>query len=178
MSPSLRHGMVAAAVLLALSGGALLVLGLKARRSLNPSAVEASGTTFRVVRRVEPRAVVFDLIHPDGSVAISISGSTDTLCDPPYLMLLDADHDGAQDVYYRHCGGHGYVTWRNGGWVDVDLGQYDADDMPASASSRAREIHAGGWRLLALGATGALLGLAIVAVLLSAGSLERRAPGG
>ncbi|WNG23228.1 hypothetical protein F0U62_03650 [Cystobacter fuscus] len=119
-SGTARWGIVA--VLLLISG-VLLMAGWTARVSLNPDAVELSGVTYQISRRIEPEAVVFDLIRPDGGVAVSISGSTDTLCDPPYLMTLDVDQNGSTDVYYRHCRGHGYVTYQNGAPIDVDLGQ-------------------------------------------------------
>jgi hypothetical protein len=169
--------MVVTAALL-LSGSALLAVGWEAHGRLNPGSVEVPGTTFRVVRRVEPQAVVFDLLYRDGSVATSISGSTDTLCDPPYLVVVDVDQDGVRDVLYRHCSGHGYVAWRNGGWVDVDLGQFDTDDLPAATSLWVSEIRAGGWHLLALGTILVLAGLAFIAVLLSSRNLRKHATGG
>ncbi len=150
--------------MLLLAGGVLLIAGWTARASLNPDTLELSGVTFQVLRRVEPEAVVFDLTRPDGSVGISISGSTDTLCDPPYLMTIDVDQNGSGDVYYRHCRGHGYVTYQNGAPVDVDLGQYELDDAPAAASFWANEVQAGGLRLLTSGAVVLLGGLAMLAV--------------
>ncbi|WP_257461536.1 hypothetical protein [Archangium lipolyticum] len=154
------------AVLL-LAGGVLLIAGWTARASLNPDTVALSGVTFQVLRRVEPESVVFDLTRPDGGVAVSISGSTDTLCDPPYLMAIDVDQNGSGDVYYRHCRGHGYVTYQNGAPVDVDLGQYEVDDAPAAASFWANEIQAGGLRLLTSGTVVTLVALAMLAVWLS-----------
>jgi hypothetical protein len=151
------------AVLLLLAGGVILIAGWTARASLNPDTVELSGVTFQILRRVEPEASVFDLTHPDGSVAISISGSTDTLCDPPYLMTIDVDENGSGDVYYRHCRGHGYVTNQNGTPVDVDLGQYEMDDAPAASSFWTNEVQAGGLRLLTAGAVVMLGGLAMLA---------------
>ena len=83
MSHPPRSATAGIAAVLLLVGGVLLIAGWTARASLNPDTVELSGVSYQVSRRVEPEAVVFDLIRPDGSVAVSISGSTDTLCAPP-----------------------------------------------------------------------------------------------
>jgi len=169
-----KYGTAGIVAVLLLAGGVLLITGWTAHDSLNPDIVELSGVTFQVFRRVEPEAVVFDLTRPDGRVAISISGSTDTLCDPPYLMTIDVDQNGSGDVYYRHCRGHGYVTYQNGAPVDADLGQYEMDDAPAAASFWANEIHAGGLRLLTSGAVVMLGGLAMLAVWISSARPARQ----
>ncbi len=175
MSQPPRYGTAGIVAVLLLAGGMLLIAGWTARARLNPDTVELSGVTFQVLRRVEPEAVVFDLARPDGSVAVSINGSTDTLCDPPYLMAMDVDQNGSGDVYYRHCSGHGYVTYQSGAPVDVDLGQYEIDDAPAAASFWANEIQAEGLRLLTSGAVVMLVGLAMLAAWISSARPIRHA---
>ena len=82
-------------------------------------------------------------------------------------MAIDVDQNGSGDVYYRHCRGHGYVTYQNGAPVDVDLGQYEMDDAPAASSFWAKEIQVGGLRLLTSGAVVMLVGLAMLAAWIS-----------
>lgn len=149
--------LVTVSILVFAAGAGLFALGLQARSRLDPSSIEWDGTRFRIVRRSDAASQSFDLLRADGTVAASVAGSTDTMCDPPYLMVLDVDGDGTRDVYYHGCGGHGYLELQGGMLKEVDLGQQDPADAPALRSLWAREIRAGGVRLII---AGVILGLA------------------
>lgn len=156
---------VAAALSLALLLGALaLSLGLYARSCLNPRRVRWSGNEFVITAHDRGETRTFEIARRGSSqVALSLSGSTD-LCDPPFLMLLDIDGDSIRDLYFQRCNGHGFVRYRpDSGMLDyVEMGQPGPVTVPRAYGFWGRQIHRGGWELIAWGGAlgaGAALGL-------------------
>jgi hypothetical protein len=146
--------------LVACAGASLLYAGIVARGRFEPSEVRWGDATYAVVAHREDQALVHEF-RRNGRVVETLAGSTDTLCDDPWIMLIDVDGDDRLDVYHRTCGGHGYLKYMpaTDGVSYVDLGQFDLDDAPILRSSWASEImdwH--GLRLIALGAAAALVG--------------------
>jgi len=146
--------------LLALAGASLLYAGVVARSRFEPSVVRWGDAEYAVVAHREGEALVHELRRA-GRVAETLAGSTDTLCDDPWIMLIDIDGDGRLDVYHRTCGGHGYLKYApaTDSLAYVDLGQFDLDDAPILRSMWASEImdwH--GLRLIALGVAAGLVG--------------------
>lgn len=144
--------------LLAFAGASLLYAGIVARSRFEPQVVRLGGAEYAVVTYREDQAVIHEFRRA-GQVAQTLAGSTDTLCDDPWIMLIDIDGDGRLDVYHRTCRGHGYVTYApaTDGVAYVDLGQFDLDDAPVLRSLWASEIM--DWRGLRLIASGAAAGL-------------------
>jgi len=147
-------------MLLACMGASVLYAGIVARSRFEPTEVRWGDAEYAVVTHREDEALLHEF-RRNGRVAETLAGSTDTLCDDPWIMLIDVDGDGRLDVYHRNCGGHGYLKYVPGtdGVTYVDLGQFDLDDAPILRSSWASEImdwH--GLRLIALGAAAALVG--------------------
>lgn len=162
--------------LLALAGGSVLYAGIVARSRFEPSEVRWGAAEYTVVVRREDQALLHEF-RRDGRVAETLAGSTDTLCDDPWIMLIDIDRDGQLDVYHHTCRGHGYLRYApaTGGVAYVDLGQFDLDDAPILRSQWASEImdwH--GLRLIAAGAAAGLVG----AIGLLALAIRGRRPGG
>jgi len=150
--------------LLALAAAAAIVLGARACDARNPTSVVLGSETYAVQSHVEGEAMYVDLVR-DGHVAQSLAGSLDTMCDPPLSALFDVDSDGAPDLYFENCRGHGYVTQRARELTYVNLG-----DGPRPGGWWARQVFGGGKRLLAIGiglALGAVVVLAIAGMLLS-----------
>jgi len=155
--------------LLALGGASLVYAGVVARSRFAPSVVRWGDAEYTVVVRRDGEAMLHEL-HRGGRVAETLAGSTDTLCDDPWIMLIDVDGDGRLDVYHRSCRGHGYVKYTpaTDRVAYVDLGQFDLDDAPILRSQWASEImdwH--GLRLISAGAAAALVGaIALLALAL------------
>jgi hypothetical protein len=146
--------------LLACVGASLLYAGIVARGRFEPLEVRWGDAEYAVVAHREDQALHHEF-RRNGRVAETLAGSTDTLCDDPWIMLIDVDGDGRLDVYHRTCGGHGYLKYApaTDTVTYVDLGQFDLDDAPILRSSWASEImdwH--GLRLIALGAVAGLVG--------------------
>jgi hypothetical protein len=72
----------------------------------------------------------------DGAEALVIPAT----CARAYTMVVDIDQDDLPDLYVRDCDRHGYVKSRAGVLVWVDLGDFDAEEVPALSSLWAREI--------------------------------------
>jgi hypothetical protein len=52
----------------------------------------------------------FNLIDPTtDDMVTQLAGTTDLVCDPPTLFIWDVNEDGTEDLYFQHCGGHGYL---------------------------------------------------------------------
>lgn len=146
--------------LLAFAGASVLYAGIVARSRFEPPVVRWGDAEYAVVVRREDQALLHEF-RRDGRVAETLAGSTDTLCDDPWVMLIDVDGDGRLDVYHRTCRGHGYLKYAPAadGVAYVDLGQFDLDDAPILRSLWASEIldwH--GLRLIAAGVAAGLVG--------------------
>ena len=146
--------------LLALTGALAIYAGVVARGRLEPSRVRWGDAEYDVVVRREGEAMLHEF-RRGGRVAETLAGSTDTLCDDPWIALIDVDGDGRLDVYHHRCNGHGYLTYApaSDSVAYVNLGQFDLDDAPVLRSFWAREIlEWRGLRLLAAGVAAALAG--------------------
>jgi hypothetical protein len=93
-------------------GLALLCGGGRAADAYNPTSVTWDGETYEIVSSARGEAVVFD-ISSHGSVIGSIGGSTDMLCDQPYLRRY------AGDLVVYSCGRYHAYTLRDRELVDV-----------------------------------------------------------
>ncbi|WP_245814426.1 hypothetical protein [Cystobacter ferrugineus] len=111
-------------------------------------------------RRDLGQAMAIDFLRrDDGNVAESIAGRTDLVCEPPHLMLLDRDGDGEAEVYFTTCDESGFVVHRGGGQLMVEqLGEPEAARLRVLHSFWFRQLRDGGWPLLLLGGSSALLG--------------------
>jgi hypothetical protein len=154
----LRRILLIVSPFLIVVGAVAIIMGFVARSRLNPTSVKWGNAHYNVVRRTEGEAIVFDIRAPDGTVAESLFGTTDLLCDPPFLMFIDVDGDGVPDVYHHHCGGHGYLRYKaeRSALEYVNLGQWDPEDAPAVTSFWGEEITGGGFRLFGSG-TGSVI---------------------
>jgi hypothetical protein len=150
---------LAAAALVMLAGASAIYAGLVARGRFEPDTVHWAGDELRVVRRFEDQALMHDLVRGT-TVVYTLAGSLDTMCDAPWIMLVDVDGDGRLDVYHRHCGGHGYLRYQPATRTleHVELGSIELRDAPVLDSSWAREVK--DWRGVRLIGLGALLALA------------------
>ena len=145
-----------------LIGGSAIGLGLYARAGLNPSEVHWFGETVVITMREQDESITFELTRSDvGQAGVVLTGSTDLLCDPPYLMRLDVNGDGIRDLYFHHCGGHGFVTYQAESHVlhYENLGQFDPTDAPNVHTFWGREIQAGGVRMIGFGCSLAVIGI-------------------
>jgi hypothetical protein len=145
-----------------LIGGAAIVFGLYARACLNPKEVHWFGEKFVITMREQDERITFELTRGDvGQASVMLTGSTDLLCDPPYLMLLDINGDGLRDLYFHHCGGHGFVSYQSDSNVlhYEDLGQFDPGDAPKAHEFWGREIQAGGVRMIGFGCSLVVIGI-------------------
>jgi len=157
--------------LLGLAGASLLSAGIVARGRFEPSSVRWGDAEYTIVTRHQDQALLHEL-HRHGQIAETLAGSTDTLCDDPWIMLIDIDGDGRLDVYHRTCRGHGYLRYApaTDSLAYVDLGQFDLDDAPILRSEWASELmdwH--GLRLIAVGATAGLVAVVGLLVLVLRG---------
>jgi hypothetical protein len=158
------NGWLAFAISFALACGGLLALVVGAR------ACDAQEPTqfgpYAIEVRVAGEAQYIDLVR-GGRIVQTLGGSLDTLCDPPLVAGFDADGDGATDLYFRNCRGHGYLTLRGDTLEYVDQG-----DRPESDGWWARQVLAGGTRWIVLGV--ALCIVAFVGVAIAGPMLRPR----
>jgi hypothetical protein len=143
-----------------LAGALALLMGLVASSRLDPGTVSWGDAAFRVHRRALAQVVAFDFVRlGDGAVAATVAGSTDLVCEPPRLMVLDVDEDEEPEVYFTTCDESGFVDHRGSGTLAVvELGEQEATQLKAADSFWFRAIQGGGWSLLVPGALGVLLG--------------------
>jgi hypothetical protein len=148
-----------------LIGGSAIGLGLYARACLNPKIVRWFGETVVITRREQGERLTFEFTRGEVEQAgMVLTGSTDLLCDPPYLMHLDVNGDGVRDLYFHHCGGHGFVSYQADSHVlrYEDLGQFDPADAPNVDAFWGREIQAGGVRMIGFGCSLAAIGVLVL----------------
>ncbi|MDB4955249.1 MAG: uncharacterized protein JWO36_2818 [Myxococcales bacterium] len=146
---------LAGCVLSTCAGGASLVLGLLARDACDPTSVTWGDTSYTITRRDSGDAIAFDFSH-DGRVEKSLWGSTDTLCDDPYLRRFDVDGDGTDDVLVHDCGHYSYLTMR-----DRELHEEYLGDHLQLRTAWAGEVERGGVTACACGIVLLLVGLGV-----------------
>jgi hypothetical protein len=128
------------AAIVAATGIAALVLGMRAREANEPTRFGP----YSIESRVEGEAKYFDLIR-DGKVARTLAGSLDTLCDPPTIAELDVDDDGKPDLYFRNCRGHGFLSQHGDELAYTDLAG------PEPTNWWALQVFSGGVKLVLVG---------------------------
>ncbi len=147
------------ALALAVAGIVALTLGARACDAHAPTHFGP----YAITMRIEGEAQYFDLVR-DGTIAHTLAGSLDTLCDPPSVARFDVDGDGAADLYFRSCRGHGYLMMRGHSLDYVDQGDGREPD-----GWWARQVLTGGMRLIVFGiglCIGALVVIAIAGMTL------------
>ncbi len=151
------------------SASALIVASLwfLADRSRRTDPVEFDAwrcPPVTVVRTEEKEAVLFELRdRVTSEVLIQLRGSTDLVCDPPRLVVWDVNGDGEEDLYFQHCGGHGFLAC-DGGSAEYEPLR-EADRSFQTVWYRAVFGRSGGAIALTLllAAAGALIAIAFVA---------------
>ncbi len=142
------------ALVLALAGIIALMLGVYACDAREPTDFGP----YAIVSRVDGQTMYFDLVRA-GNVELTLAGSLDTLCDPPFVARFDVNDDGVADLYFRNCRGHGYVVRR------ADTITYAGQGDTAEPTSWwAHQVLGGGMRLIVLGIALCLSALIAVAI--------------
>ena len=126
------------------AGLVLICVGGRASDAHDPSSATWGDETYEITSRHSGDAVIFELSH-DGNVVGSVGGSTDTLCDSPYLRRYDVDGDGSVDLVVYDCGRLDAYTLRDHALVGIP---YPGESLWANEIS---------WRGLRVGLAGALL---------------------
>lgn len=169
-----RRVAVGLAVVLIAAGAAAVVAGIVAAGRREPAKVSWDGHTFAVKRRDLVSAEAIDFVRPDGSVATSIAGSTDLVCDPPRLFLVNVDDDSELEVVFTTCDEPGFVDHRGRGELAVmELSERRAAELAPLHSFWFRQVRDGGWMLVGSGMVGVLIGAAAMLLVV----LRRRRSG-
>lgn len=142
-----------------LLGGIVVSFGFSAALKLNPKKVVWSEKEFIINIKDSNEARIFAVINDVDT--FYLEGSTDRMCDLPYLMLLDMDSDDISDLYFHHCGGHGYVMYDSklGKLIYIDLGQFNPSDALALQSFWTNEIKTNGLELKGIGLIFLVIGI-------------------
>lgn len=143
-----------------------------ARACSDPENVTFVGIDYCVTKRVGGEQIDRIVARcTGGPVEATLSGSTDTLCDDPWTLLIDMDRDGERDLYFHHCRGHGYLRFDSATsrLRYIDLGQFDPADAPALEGWWFGELRSG-----ALGCIGTGIGLGLLGLLGVAVARRRR----
>jgi hypothetical protein len=144
-----------------LAGALAVAMGLIASSRRDPDALKWGNAAFWVKRRELPQVVAFDFVRrSDGVVVATVAGSTDLVCEPPHLMVLNIDQDQEPEVYFTTCDESGFIDHQGvGNLVVVELDEQEAARLKVTDSFWFHEIQNGGWGLLSLGALGVVMGL-------------------
>lgn len=145
-----------------LSGVVVFSLGLYARSCFNPSHIQFKKDEFIIIKRDSIQSIDFLFIRKnDDQLILILSGTTDIMCDPPYLLYVDVDEDKVCDLYFHNCSGHGYVHYEpeTNTLKYVDLGQFDPEDAPVIQSFWSHEIQTKGLKLITCGFSLLIAGL-------------------
>ncbi len=139
----------------------VVITQVQVRWHFNPTKVTLQNGSWRVVSYQQKEQVTFDFVTPDNKrIVFSWSGSTDTLCEKPYIMVFDVDANGYEDVYFHGCRGHGFLPYEQdlGKLNFIDLGQFDPQDAPGLTTFWF-QLKGRGWRLVTIGILIAVIGL-------------------
>jgi hypothetical protein len=153
------------------AGAVLVATGLTAAARRESAQVTWDEHVFAVKRHDRGSYDEIELVRPDGSVAASFAGSTDLLCDPPRLALIDLDDDRELELYFTTCDEPGYVDHRGRGLLAVvELSEQQGAEL-AQRSAWLHQVQNGGWFLVCSGLALALAGATALLM-----SLLRRRP--
>jgi len=136
-------------VLVMIAGVAALVMGFVARDASDPTDVTWGDAFYTITSRQSGDAVIYDFSR-GGHVETSLSGSTDTLCDSPFIRRLDVDGDGTVDVLLFSCGNYSYLTMQDGVLNEILIGD-DLSSAAGLATAWADEVDRAGVTLLGAG---------------------------
>jgi hypothetical protein len=155
-----------------LGAGAIAVAaGIIAAGRREPAQVAWADHVFAVKRRDGGSFEEIDFVRPDGRVAASFAGSTDLVCDPPRLALVDMDAADELEVFFTICDEPGFVDHRGRGQLEVvELSEQQAAELAPRRSFWFRQVRDGGWTLVCGGIVGALAGAMALLLLLRRGS--------
>jgi hypothetical protein len=150
------------------AGAVAVAAGLVAAGRREPAQVTWDDHVFAVTRHDRGSYDEIELVRPDGSVATSFAGSTDLVCDPPRLAMIDIDDDGELELFFTTCDEPGYVDHRGRGELAVvELSEQQGAELAPLRSFWFQQVRSGGWLLLCAGIASALAGIvALLRVLL------------
>ncbi|HEX7704775.1 MAG TPA: hypothetical protein VF403_28740, partial [Kofleriaceae bacterium] len=137
-------------VVLIAAGVGSLVAASRASDAHDPTQITWGNETYEITSSERGDSVAYDLSH-DGRVVRTLFGSTDTLCDAPYIRRYDVDGDGVDDLLVYDCGHLDPYTMRDGQLVTIE-----SHDPSLWAS----EVECSGLRLLLLGLALFMIGVA------------------
>lgn len=127
---------------------------------INPTSFSIAGSSFTARYITENEGLRVDIVDAaSGRLLHTLSGSTDLVCDPPTLLLADADGDGITDLYFRECGGHGLLHYRPAthDFIYQSFRQENVAVLLPNGSLLWREVLNGGARLTVIALCAALL---------------------
>lgn len=148
-------------IAIALLGASALAVaaGVVAAGRREPAQVAWDEHVFAVKRRDGGSYEEIELVRPDGSIAASFAGSTDLVCDPPRLALLDVDADHELELFFTTCDEPGFVDHRGRGRLEVvELSEQQAAELASLHSFWFHQVRAGGSMLAGAGVAAALAG--------------------
>jgi hypothetical protein len=149
------------------AGAVAVVAGMIAAGRRDPAQVAWADHVFAVKRRDRGSVEAIDFVGPDGSIAASFAGSTDLICDPPRLALIDIDSDAELEVVFTTCDEPGFVDHRGRGQLEVvELSERQAAELAPLRSFWFRQVGDGGWTLVCGGIASALAGAAALLLML------------
>lgn len=149
------------------AGAVAVAAGLVAAERREPAQVAWAEHVFAVLRRDGGSYEEIELVRSDGSIAASFAGSTDLVCDPPSLTLLDLDADDELELFFTTCDEPGFVDHRGRGRLEVvKLSEQQAAELAPLHSFWYQQVRAGGWMLVGLGIAAALAGVIVLLRLL------------
>ena len=129
-------------ILLLAAGIGCLYTGYYTHSQYCPASISWEGQTYSITEKDDGSFMTYTLTDGGGREVLNLSGSTDLVCDHPYMLLMDVNTDGEKELYFHHCGGHGIAVFDKAKkrLQYKDLGQYDPDDLPALNSFWFSEI--------------------------------------
>lgn len=154
----MRRGVTWGLALL-VAGAVAVAAGITAAGRREPAEATWAGHVFAIERHDRGSYDEIELVRADGSVAASFAGSTDLVCDPPRLALIDIDDDDDLELFFTTCDEPGYVDHRGRGQLAVvELSEQQAAELAPLRSFWFHQVESGGWLLSCAGIASALAG--------------------